>query len=122
MRTEASNYVEHYKASCRQEEKKLDDLRQKRMKEEALVRQFENNDSEYIKIRKTAEEKVNNTLSDGKVLLKLAVLSLTESMKKDPEKYGRLICGTMPSTILYTNPQYPPYGYGFDKYGQEHHQ
>ena len=57
--TEASNYVEHYKASCRQEQTKLEDLRQKRMKLEALVRQFENNNEEYVKIRKTAEEKAH---------------------------------------------------------------
>jgi hypothetical protein len=37
---------------------KLDDLRQKRMKEEALVRHFENNNAEYIKITKTSEEKL----------------------------------------------------------------
>jgi DNA repair exonuclease SbcCD ATPase subunit len=115
QKTELANFVGHYRALCRQEEAKLKGLRQ-------LLRQFENNNEEYIKIIKTAEERVNNTLSERKDLLKLAVLSLTESMKNDPEKYGRLIYGNMPSTIHYINPLYPPYGYGFDKYRQEHHQ
>ena len=89
--TEASNYVEYYKASCRQEETKMNILRQKRMKLEALVKQFENNNEEYIKIRKTAEEKVLTTLSDRKGLLKLALLCLTQSMRNEPEKYNSLI-------------------------------
>ena len=84
----------------------------------ALVRQFENNNEEYTKIIKTVEEKVNDTLSKGKDLLRLAFLSLTESMRKDPEKYRSLIYPNMPSTTHYSDPQYPPYGYGFYKNGQ----
>jgi hypothetical protein len=44
--TELTNYVQHYRASCRREKTKLEGLRQKRMKREALVRQFENNNEE----------------------------------------------------------------------------
>ena len=58
------------------------------MKLEAAVKYFENNNEEYIKIRKTIEEKVHSILSDRKMLLKLALLSLTESMRKDPDKYS----------------------------------
>jgi len=48
---------EFYKSCirCEQEGKKLSDLQIKRLKEEALVRQFENK-AEYIKIAKTIEE------------------------------------------------------------------
>ena len=60
------------------------------MKQEDIVNHFQNND-EYIKIRKTAEEKVHSVLSDRKMLLKLALLSLTDSMKNDPDKYSHLI-------------------------------
>jgi hypothetical protein len=89
--TEASNCVEYYKASCRQEETKMNILRQKRMKLEALVKQFENNSEEYVKIRKTVEEKVIITLSDGKMLLKLALLTIIESIRNNPDKYSSLI-------------------------------
>ena len=63
---------------------RLHGLQQQRMKLEAVVRQFENSNEEYPKIRKTAEEKVVSILSDSKMLLKLALLSLTESMRKRP--------------------------------------
>ena len=56
-----------------------------------LVDNFQNDNEEYIKIRNTVEEKVHSVLSDKKMLLKLALLSLTESMRKDPDKYSALI-------------------------------
>jgi hypothetical protein len=86
------------------------------MKAEALVTQFENNSSEYIKIRKTVEEKVRATLSDGKVLLKFALDCLIESIKDNPEKYGSIIYENMPSMISYNVPSYSFYPYGQQQY------
>jgi hypothetical protein len=60
------------------------------MKIEAGVRHFENNNEEYAKIKKT-EEKVHSILSDRRMVLKLPLLSLTESMRKDPDKFSHLI-------------------------------
>jgi hypothetical protein len=117
--TEASSNVEYYRASCQQEDTKLWGLRQKRMKLEALVRQFENNNPEYLKIRKTAEEKVSSTLSNGKDLLKLALFSLIQSMRKDPDRYISLFYDDTPSTIDYGNQQYSSYCYGSSIYGQQ---
>jgi hypothetical protein len=87
------------------------------MKLEALVRLFENNNPEYVKIRKIAEEKVSSTLLKGKDLLKLALSSLTESMVKDTDRYISLIYHDTPSTIDYSNNQFP-YSSGFYMYGQ----
>ena len=75
---------------CEKETEKNSSCNQ-RIKLEALVRDFENNNEGYIKIRNTVEEKVHSVLSDSKMLLKLALLSLTESMRKDPDKYMHLI-------------------------------
>lgn len=102
-----------YCLRCEQQEKKLADLRRQRMREEALVRQFENNNAEYIKIRKTAEEKVRDTLSKWKDLLKLALSSLTESIRQNPEKYSSIIYNNnMPPVIRYNMPDYSFYPYG----------
>jgi hypothetical protein len=119
--TEVTNYVGHCRASYRQEQMKLEAMRQKRMKLEAIVRQFENNNLEYVKIRKTAEEKVHAKLSKGKDLLKLALFSLTETIRDQPDKYNALInYGAL--TTDYKNQQYPPYGYGFYMDGQQQYQ
>jgi len=61
------------------------------MKLEAGVRHFENNNEEYAKIKKTVEDKVHGVLSDRRMVLKLALLSFTESMRKDQNKYSHLI-------------------------------
>jgi hypothetical protein len=76
---------------CEKELAQRDQLYQKRMKIEAIVRYFENNNEEYVKIRKAVEEKVVSILSDRKMVLKLALLSLTESMRKDPDKFNAFI-------------------------------
>jgi hypothetical protein len=56
----------------RQKEKEeLEYLQQKRMKQEALIRQFENDNEEYNNIRKAAEEKMIDGLASRKELLKL---------------------------------------------------
>ncbi len=115
--TEASNYVEYYRASCRQEQKKMEDLRQKRMKLEAVVRHFEHNNEEFLKIGRIVEDKVHSTLLHSKVLLKYALLSLVESMKKDPDKYSSLIYNDIYSSTSTT--VYGSQYLAFDKYGQQ---
>src|ERR1051326_8892234 len=95
-------------------EKEMDRLRylqQQRMKQEALVRRFENNSEEYAKIKKTVEGKVYSTLSDRRMVLKLALLSITESMGKDPDKYSRLIYHNTPLTANYNSQYYDTASY-----------
>ena len=92
------------------EMERLRHLQQQRVKQEAIVKHFENsNEAYYIKIRKTVEEKVISILSNSKMLLKLALLSLTESMRKDPDKYSQLIYHNTPPTAAssgYSSNQY----------------
>jgi len=77
--------------SCQQEEAKINESRKKRMKEENLVKHFENNNQEYIKITKTIEDKVLSTLLNTKALLGAAVLSIMESVRNNPDKFNSLI-------------------------------
>ena len=94
-------------------------LEQQRMKQEDNVRQFENSNNEgYIKIRKTVEEKVDSVLSDRKMLLKLSLLSLTESMRKDSDKYSSLIYHNNTSSNTDHNSQ----NYETASYGQQQQQ
>ena len=99
---------------CENEMERLRHLEQERVKQEAIVKHFENsNEVHYIKIRNSAEEKVNSILSNSKMLLKLALLSLSESMRKDPDKYSSLIYHNTPSNADYNNQCYAAsYMYG----------
>jgi hypothetical protein len=117
--TEASNTAEFYRTSCRQEQMKLEGLRQERTKEEALVKNFQDTNEQHVKIRSIAEEKVQDTLSKSKVLLKYALLSLVQSMKKDPNTFTSLIYND-----IYTPSSSPldylrPYHDTFDTYGTD---
>ena len=66
-------------------------LQAKRIALEDLVRRFENNNEEYLKINQIVKDKVSSILSDGKVLLRLALYSLMESIRNEPIKYSPLI-------------------------------
>jgi hypothetical protein len=123
--------LDSYRLECQKEKEELEYLQEKRMKLEALVRQFENNNEEYNKIRKTAGEKVNNILSDKKELLGRAVFCVTESIRKDPDKYGPLYYNddnnnafSIPPPIshvaAYYNREYYPSSYTYSQ-GQQHY-
>jgi hypothetical protein len=58
---------------------------------QAFVYNYKNNNEEYIQIIQSIENKVHDSLSDKKKLLKLAVFSLIESMRSNPEKYSALV-------------------------------
>jgi hypothetical protein len=108
---------------CEKELAQRDQLYQKRMKLEAAVRYFENNNEGYIKIRKTIEEKVISILSDAKPLLRIALLSLTESMRKDPDKYSRLLYhNNTPSNADYNNQYYDTISYTYGRQPQNQSQ
>lgn len=117
--TEASTSVEYYRSSCRQEVTKLEALRQQSMKLEAIVSQFENNNQEYLKIKRIAEEKVHSALSDTKALLKYALLSLVESMKKDPDKSSSLIYNDKYPFASSTGDYVSQFHAAFDIYGKD---
>ena len=89
-----------------------DQLYQKRMKIEAGVRRFENNNEEYTKIKQTVKQEVEYILTDRRQVLKLALLSLTDTMKNDPDKYSRLIYHNSPSTANYNSQGYDTASYG----------
>ena len=122
--------LDSYRIECQKEKEELESLQQKRMKQEALVRQFENDNEAYNKIRNIAEEKVTDTLASKKELIRLAIFCVIESIRKDPDKYGPVIyynddtnTSSIPSTTspiaaYYNRQYYPSYMYR----GREQHQ
>jgi hypothetical protein len=76
----------------KQQAEKISHLQSKKIALEDLVKRFENNNEEYLKINQTVKDKVGSILSDGKVLLRLALYSLMESIRNEPVKYSSLFC------------------------------
>ena len=93
---------------CQEEESRLTDLQRQRLKAEALVSHFQNNNEEYVKIRNVVEHKVYSTLSNVALLLKLAVSSVIHSIRNNPEQYVQLIQDNF-SPMSYNTPSHPFY-------------
>jgi hypothetical protein len=68
----------------------IKELHRKKVALESQIEECEKN-KVYKKIRRVAEEEVNNTLSKSKELLMLAISSVLESITKDPARYYFLI-------------------------------
>ena len=120
------NMVEWLQTSCQEEEDSLDELEQKKIRLKRLVKQFKENDAEYLMIKRTVQNKVSNLLLDGKGILKVALNSLMESMRADPQKYRDLINYNRNSSAGNIAWQYTRYNHGqqpfasFDNFYEEY--
>ena len=106
--TSLGKSFDSYCRLCQEEEGKLTNLQRKRLQAEALANHFENNDEEYVKIRKVVEHKVYSTLSNAVLLLKFAVSSVVHSIGNSPEQYISLIQDNF-SSARYNTPSHPFY-------------
>ena len=65
---------------------RIKELHRKKLALENLM-----NNGQYEKVRQVAEKEVNNSLSPRRDLLKLAIVSVLESIRQNPDKYNFLI-------------------------------
>ncbi|MBV9178832.1 MAG: hypothetical protein JO297_17535 [Nitrososphaeraceae archaeon] len=93
---------------CEKEKQELESLQQKRMKQEGLIRQFENDNEAYNKIRKDAKENVTDALANRKELLRLAIFCVIESIRMDPDKYCPLIYYNDDANVFSVQPTISP--------------
>ena len=89
-----------YRLSCQKEVRKMLQLHRQSMRLDALLRQFKNSNEDYNKIRYTAEQAVRSVLSNGRQLLKIALLSLIESLRANPIKFDFLIHGMLSTVVM----------------------
>ena len=116
---EISDQISYLRKICKEQRLELTKIQLQKVRIQGLVDNFQNDNEEYNKIRNTAEEKVVSVLSDRKMLLKLALLSLTESMRKDPDKFNAFIfCDNKSSSSIPQTRGYRQY-YDTVPYGQQ---
>jgi transposase len=84
------NTLEQYEASCKERRLEIEKLNKDYARLEAFVNDYQSINEEYLKIVKTVEENVLGVLSNGKMLLRYALLSITESARNDPERYRQI--------------------------------
>jgi hypothetical protein len=79
------NALTSYSISCIRERREIGKLCNEKSRLEAIVTGFKSNNEEYLKIKQTAYEEVKSVLTDSKLLLKFATLSVIESLRINPE-------------------------------------
>jgi hypothetical protein len=83
-----TNILNYLRMSCGRERREIENLYNEKARLKALVTGFKNNNEEYLKIKQEAEENVKSVLTNSKLLLKFAILSVIESLRSKPELYN----------------------------------
>ena len=95
-----------FRMSCKRERREIENLYNEKTRIENLVTHFKNNNEEYLdKIKQEAEEKVKEVLTNGKLILKFATLSVIASLRMNPE-----LC----NFIMYDNSNNTTVSFGSD--------
>jgi len=92
-----------FRTSCKRERREIEMLYNEKSRLEELVTGFKSNNEEYLnKIKQEAEEKVKDVLTNSKVLLKFATLSVIQSLRISPELYNFISYSTSVETTSTT--------------------
>jgi DNA-binding CsgD family transcriptional regulator len=73
-----------FRMSCIRERREIENLYNEKARLETIVTGFKNNE-DYLKIKRAAEEKVKDVLTNSKLLLKFTTFSVIESLRSNPE-------------------------------------
>jgi hypothetical protein len=84
------NTSDSYRLSFEEEKRQMAELHQNKMKLEALVNDFQNYNETYLQIKQTVKREVEIAFANRRQLVRLTLLSLIESMRKDPRKFYAL--------------------------------
>jgi hypothetical protein len=102
-----SRTLNSYRISCIRERRKIENLHNEKARIENLVTYFKNSNEDYNKIRQAVEEKVKDVLTNGKLILKFAILSVIESLGSNPELYNFVSYSISNNTTISYDSNYP---------------
>jgi transposase len=75
-----------FRMCCKRERREIEKLYNEKTRLKAIVTEFKSNNKEYLdKIKQAAYEEVKSVLTDNKLFLKFAILSVIESLRMNPE-------------------------------------
>jgi hypothetical protein len=91
--------LDELKSKCENEIARLQDLRYQTANLQTVINEFKNNENgEYTKVIKAVKEEVQKSLSNIKPLLDLALFSVIQSMRKNPDKCSSLVYSDNPQS------------------------
>ena len=95
-----------YRVSSIRERRQIEKIYNEKVRLESLVIGFKNNNEDYLKIKRAAEEKVKDVLTNSKLLLKFATFSVIESLRSNPKLYNFVIHDNSNNTAIPYGPTY----------------
>ena len=102
--SEQYNILDKYGSSCKEERLELARLRLQKVKLESLVRQFQNDNEAFRRIRELVNQAVKQSLTNHRHILKIALLSVIDSCRRDPLKFN-ILYHNLPATARTTETQ-----------------
>ena len=96
-----------FRISCKRERREIENLYNEKIRLKAIVTGIKNNNQEYHKIKQTVEDNAKSVLTDSKLLLKFATLSVIESLRSNPELYNFVIYYNSNNTTISYGSDYP---------------
>jgi effector-binding domain-containing protein len=83
-----TRFLNSFRISCERERGEIVNLYNEKTRLESMVTGFKNNNEEYLnKIKQAAEENVKSVLTNSKLLLRFATVSVIESLRRNSEIY-----------------------------------
>jgi hypothetical protein len=97
-----------FRISCERERRQIEHLHNEKARLEAIVTEFKSSNQEYLdKIKQASYEEVKSVLTNGKLLLKFATLSVIGSLRSNPELYNFVLYDNSNNTTIHYGPNYP---------------
>ncbi len=97
--SEISKVLDKFRSSCKGERLELARLSLQKEKLESLVRQFQNNSEDFGRIKELVKQAVEQSLTNRKHVLLLALISVIDSCRADPVKFDILHYNLPAATI-----------------------
>lgn len=113
--SETQNTLDHYESLRKQHRSEMDRLFDQKTELEEFVECFKNNNVEYIKAKENIKQEVESNLTNPKQLVRLTLLALIESLRKDPTKF-QLLYYQMSTDIMATPSQLLTKSYSSQNY------
>src|SRR5215208_6231455 len=111
-----------YRISCIRERREIGNLQNEKIRLEAIVTGFKNNNEECLdKIKQAAYEEVRSVLNDSKLLLKFTTLSIIQSLRSNPELCNFVLYNTS-SVVTASSATYGPNYPSLILSGRQHQQ
>ena len=95
--SEEHKILNQYRSSCKEERLELAKLRLQKVKLEFLVKQFQNNNEDFRRIKELVKQAVEQSLTNHRYRSILAFLSVIDSCRRDPVKFNVLYYNMSPA-------------------------